>query len=467
MITMEDDGLFWLPEEPDRRVAGHLRLDRDAGGELVLIGKFGDPSDFTDDDEPERYPRILGVAGKRTFTLEDCLIINSTFMSVSGESRRLVIARALIGAHFGHDEELRFTAIAVETNHLHEWVGRSGLERSMQTEGNRLTGAQLNYKLPDTESVEIENGQLSLGFTYAWSGDDLKRTVLDQGSFLKLDMQEMVDLDGDLMEFVGAVRDLITIGVDSPSETSAIHLWHPDLIDNLDGQEVQRSINLWFKRGGNAKIKERILQHQMLFSYRQVGGISGIANWLSVYQRYRPVLGALMGSRYVNNMFTENRFQNMVNAAETFHRLRFSNQLRPKREYRAFRRSLVEYVPEEHRSWLSEQLQFGNEPRLKTRLKEMAEYAGTPFAVLVADTEKWCETVKAIRNRLTHRDKDSSAVADSTTLYWLSESAFFLVVLCLLKECSFGGEVSEGIINNQRFQWTAERVEEVLANSQH
>jgi hypothetical protein len=64
------DGLFWLPDHPDEKVAGRLEFDQVKGGELNLIGAFGYIRVLT--SEPRNYSRIVGIAGRQLLTLQDC-----------------------------------------------------------------------------------------------------------------------------------------------------------------------------------------------------------------------------------------------------------------------------------------------------------------------------------------------------------------------------------------------------------
>ena len=65
MEPLDVDGLFWLVDKPDDKVAGRLRFDPTEGARLGLIGKF---KDFvpTGDNPPVR---INAIAGGRFFTL--------------------------------------------------------------------------------------------------------------------------------------------------------------------------------------------------------------------------------------------------------------------------------------------------------------------------------------------------------------------------------------------------------------
>ncbi len=173
----------------------------------------------------------------------------------------------------------------------------------------------------------------------------------------------------------------------------------------------------------------------VLFQFQGIGGMPTVARWVSVARRYHTVSGSLLSIRYASGLYVENRFNNVISAAETFHRLRFSNEVMPQEEFKQFRRQLIKAVPAEHRNWLGNQLQYSNEPRLRNRLDEMVAHSGQAFANLYSDGKKWAAVITGARNRLTHHDEERKVVFQPGDLVFLTESVFALVMLCLFREC--------------------------------
>jgi ApeA-like protein len=77
----EHRGLWWLPEIPDRKVAGVLSFSQDEGAALELIGQLPRPHSDSDPESGEvtisagllPRERIVGVsADGKSFTLETC-----------------------------------------------------------------------------------------------------------------------------------------------------------------------------------------------------------------------------------------------------------------------------------------------------------------------------------------------------------------------------------------------------------
>ncbi|RHW23299.1 hypothetical protein D0Z08_30640 [Nocardioides immobilis] len=168
-------------------------------------------------------------------------------------------------------------------------------------------------------------------------------------------------------------------------------------------------------------------------------------------------MDALMTVRYGRVGYLENRFQNVVGAAEALHRVRFPNELRPREEYRAFKRMLVKHVPSEHQQWLHSQLQYSNEPRLLQRLRDLVAMGGEQAEALVGDVSTWSEEVRDVRNGFVHEPARNSPVS-SERVHYLSESLYFVLVLDLMRECGYDREVSQSIGNHRQVEWVKERL---------
>jgi hypothetical protein len=461
--SLESDGLFWLPASPDTTVAGRLRFLPEAGvSELALIGNI------TAGQEPaesgERYSRILGVAGIKLVTLEDCFQTSYNWHSTGVMRQRIRVGRILAGAWFEEGEPLIFEGIAVVTDQLANWVGRSGVSTVMKDDPSTgvFRHVELRYDRPKSESVSVLDGTLTLDFSYGVRSNDKSEHTIVEGCSFRISLDSATSLD-DLLFYSEAIQHLLTIAVGTPAQLDSVRLWHPDVVyEAPNGRRTPEPIEFLAQQVDNLVPTRRLSPVEMLFTFEQIGGLRGVAAWLSVAKRYRPVLGSLMSSRYMARMYTENRFFNAAFAAESFHRLRFANELRPRAEFKELKRELVRSVPEEWQDWLKEQLQYSNEPRLRFRLEEMAEYAGEVFAQLVGDVSKWSKLTKDCRNSLAHYDNRAQQ-KNTGNLYYLSESLFYLTVFCLLRECGVGDAVVSGSGQNNHLCWLKEKMDHLTA----
>jgi Apea-like HEPN/ApeA N-terminal domain 1 len=362
------------------------------------------------------------------------------------------------------DGPLSFVAITVAMRHLEQWIGQSSVRVDMRIDdaSNEIADTTLTIKPIKPSTVATALGELKLEFSWRLGGDHLVESTVRQDCTLRLQPASPVSLD-ELLKPCLALQHLVTLGVDETAPITALRLAHSEHTRVLPSGEVLHTpIDVYARlEGGDTPVSERRrLPHGMLFTFDDLGGLPAVARWLDVSTRFGPVTGALLGHRYLPRMYGENRLQNAVFAAETFDRLRFPNHVLPKADFRARVDAVVAPVPEDLRTWLREQLRYSNEPRLRDRLKRLADHAGSPFATLVGDVDAWVTLVARTRNQaVVHRNSAKEPEGLAWSLYLLSESAYFLVALCLLRECGAPVATIAKIPGHRRSQWLSEQLQ--------
>ena len=146
MTDLDVEGLFWRPDRPDRKMAGHLQFGPTDGAILSIVEPFLNPDSLGvrfDDDGV----RLLGIAGSHVLTLDQCHLIGGSQESNGMGQRRYRVFTVLSGAHFGIDEPLEFQL----RYHAIEQLGTVG--RTFRPEC-RLSSQRRLWKKPRTsESI--------------------------------------------------------------------------------------------------------------------------------------------------------------------------------------------------------------------------------------------------------------------------------------------------------------------------
>lgn len=116
-------GTWWLPENPKEQRTGTLHFSPDEGGELSLIGDFGE-TDLVG-KVTKRFNIILGVSEGKEFTLYGCQ--QSSMKAYATEVLQTesvyVIGQILVGQHFPKSDEIKFNRMIISFSYLNEWVG--------------------------------------------------------------------------------------------------------------------------------------------------------------------------------------------------------------------------------------------------------------------------------------------------------------------------------------------------------
>lgn len=464
MEPFEGSGIFWPAGDENQQVAGRITYTPTEGVSVEVVGGFGNAADMFTVASTVEGQRIHGFAAGRRLTLESCYRTNSTIHMPGVQLETWHCGTALVGALWPADESLTFDEFTVEFDQLPNWLGRSGIEVKTQQPAeppNHMASIDAKLTSIDDDAFEIPNGTvLSVGSGWSLGGDHITETKIGQNHYLGMKYPTPQPLDAILGD-VNCLQDLVTLGADAPALPTAVILLRPDVTQDLgEGASIPTRIELLRAYAEEPTLNPQS-RHLILFGYQAIGAIESVAKWLAIARDYRPALGLLFSIRYGGRMYVENRFQNVVNAAETLHRMSEANEIMPPDTFKAMRKSIVSAAPRMHREWLGNQLQYSNEPRLKHRLTRLAELAGSDLDWLVGDREKWVAIVVEARNRLTHREGKGPVAIDSEHLFFLVESVFLCVALALFALCGIEtSTLSE--TNNQRVHFLQRRLATIV-----
>jgi hypothetical protein len=453
MKPFEGEGVFWLPNHDENQLAGRVVFDPIKGAALNLFGVFDSLHQQYALDSPRL--RIHGVAGKCYLTLDKCFLTD-TVHEVPGIPRQAFYVGAIITNHlFDEDEALTFDEVSVTFDQLPHWVGRSGVAVNYSLKQGEQTADEvdIDFRQLDDEVVQLDEFELRLGSSWGLRGDHITNTQLLQGTYLTLKYPATRALEI-ILDDLKALQDLLTLAIDAPVVTEEVTLRRKDIAHET-GSVAGRPKSLSYyasQVAERARLEKPQPPGHILFKYQDIGGLTTIARWLMVARRYDIVLGWLLSIRYASGLYAENRFHNVVSAAESFHRLRFPEGLMPEADFQALISELVAAVPEQHREWLGRQLQYSNEPRLRKRLSQLARYAGPVFTSVCGKRDRWITLVVEVRNRLTHHDENRPVSFEDGDLYFLAESVYMLVMLCLFRECGVADDVIVGVGDSMGMQ---------------
>lgn len=463
MKPFEGEGVFWLPNDDETQVAGKIAFDPVKGATLTLFGAFGNPYQQVAAGSPTF--RIHGVAAKRYLTLEKCFL-EDTSHEMPGITRQVFHVGAIItNHHFDENEALAFDEVSVTFDQLPQWIGRTGVTVDYNLRHGEQTAGEIDidFRQPDDEIVRLDDFELRLGSSWGLRGDHITETRLTQGTYLTLKYPTSQVLKV-ILDDLKALQDLLTLAVDAPVVAEEITLRRADVFYET-GSDAGRPKSLSYyapQFAERVRLDKPQSPGHVLLEYQSIGGLPTIARWLVVARTYDIVLGWLLSIRYASGLYVQNRFYNMVSAAESFHRLRFPNEVRSQKDFDRFIQGLIEAVPEEHREWLGMQLQYSNEPRLRRRLRGLARYAGPVFTSVCGKRDRWITAVVEVRNRLTHHDKDRQITFKEGDLYFLAESVYLLVMLCLLRECGVNEGVLAGVEDSMSMQFLRLKLAEII-----
>lgn len=419
MERLDVDGLFWLVDKPDDKVAGRLKFDPVEGAKLGLIGKF---KDFipTGSNPPVR---MNAIAGGGLFALENChferVRVEYAAGGKSGLTRHEYQSDLLLdGLHWDNSEPLQFKNVLLHLRYLEQWI-RASTRKPIGYEDRADAFPRISHKFDAFErlaGIVGSFGELGLAYGHVEYGDQFLETVRRGNLFFDLRLVESWPF-GRVMNWCWMLQDLVTLGLDHPSAVTGVTFEHAQQSDDTADEERQPVKPYMRATGRYASVSlDSMHVGNTMFTFDDIGGIEGVFKWLEMANRYGIVVGTFVGNLYAPSPYPESRFFNACTAAEAFRRIQLGKQ----------------------------------NLNLARELLELAKQAGNTFKDSVGDVNKWANQVVQNRiNIVVHPGLHGGANAHE--LDWLEDSLHLLVVLCLLAECGVQEKAGERIRRSGRF----------------
>jgi ApeA-like protein len=201
---VELDGLWWLPSEPDRKVAGTVSFTGESRPTLRLIGAFTQAEERSPGSHeisvPEEHAVIHGLCGQGSVTLVDCGLGGlEGRLGPSEQWRQSLQARLmLVGIWLDQPDEAYFDQVVVGVDHLLAWSEHSGMADDHYFTDERLTGS--GHRWDHKEPLVAQLGEISVRIALGSStggkswADRNERTINESAGFV-VDVPEPCSAD--------------------------------------------------------------------------------------------------------------------------------------------------------------------------------------------------------------------------------------------------------------------------------
>ncbi|WP_019178017.1 ApeA N-terminal domain 1-containing protein [Methanomassiliicoccus luminyensis] len=438
-------GEWWLPGKTESPIAGSLAYDKQSGLELSLNGTF-DESLFIDDN---RQNIVLGNSENGIVTLYQCgRGSNKTNIhNVSGGAFTLVgtVYRprmAFFGAHFMKEEEMQFTGAMVNFQYMGEWIGRSGF---VNVTPDSLEEAEIRYVTPKDVIASYDKNTMKIGLRYQesldWDEESIRQTP-----FVDITFANNLDLWG-LISHIKRFRDLISLGIKRRTTPLSIFV-------ELDKAETiirkASGIELVFPSLNAQTGKEKLMPTDMMFWLHdlEVNLDSNLTNWFSKESKLQPAYDLYFGSLYNPDLYDYNKFLNLIQAIESYHRKNYGGTELPVEEYDKLTDMLIDSAPGEYKGFLKDVFKYENEVSLRKRLKEIYQLHKPAVEPYIPDRDEFIGFTLDTRNYLTHYGKDlEEKAAKGADLFFLTTKLELVIEVIFLSEIGFADEDIKSVLD--------------------
>ena len=330
MLTGEFSGLWWLPETPVKTVHGMLTLSFEARPRLV----FG-PSIESSPNEDESLRSIFGQGREfhlvfgRTSTGKEVTLADGRLAVHEMEWGRpdsatyeFTAAAAYVGSHLDPATET-FARLDLSVEHLTEWRAASAFNIAWSRNPAGPPSIDIHGEVPPDLRAAVPDGEVQIISTLANGGDPRLTPGLMLACTLRVHVGEAVRIADWFRRYVGPLTRLLSLAIGRPAAADRV-----DVSRAGGGDPIEV---VWSHELHTRPEDGKLSPADLLFTADDLNEDCppSIANWLVASASYIPVMDAFFATRAASTMYEEDRFQNLVQSAEAYHRRRWGSLMSP------------------------------------------------------------------------------------------------------------------------------------------
>jgi hypothetical protein len=440
-------GEWWLPGDRDRRVPGNLVVGDDDGAELHVLGSL------TNGQPNGELPVVLGrTLEGGPVTLEDVRYAGSNqrssqWLEEPVRTERLAARVAYVGEELPAESDRAFRLARLGFTDLHEWIGRGGFDEDIHD----LPRVNLSYEPPPDMTAKLGFGTISIHQGWTTTGDLSRSRTIQKNVEYSVTADDAMTMSEWLSTVVRPLRHLMTFATERPNDVTSLTFTHSD----QESEAVPHQIEAHYSRVSVIAAQDRAHPSEMLIAGSHLGNDlpAVLTRWFELTARTGLVIDRLLAPRYRPDTFMENRFLDVIGAAEGYHRATRSNAVLPRAAHRLRVSSIVGSAPVEHRIWLKDRLANSNEPTLHDRLVELCGWVSGLVAPVMDPAPQYVKSVVEARNAATHVGTRQRPMPAGRDLWRLTEQTTVLLEACILKDLGLDDDkASEALARTRRFR---------------
>ncbi|MEQ1554732.1 MAG: HEPN domain-containing protein [Ferruginibacter sp.] len=424
---LEATGYWHFHSNIENSFAGNLTNDENGEFSVTLLGCTNVP------DEPFILHGTTATGKK--ITLYNCFT-SSRRMSFPGiPSVEISAIYCFTGEHLTF-ESLQFNSAILKISSLNEWVDIGGFNDFTNDDNNFA----ITYKNPDpitfykTDSVEF----IILFYSTSPYFRPKHNCTVTQDTVILIKHNSTFNLDT-FWKYISSIKSFLTLAYFSEPQLQEIKF-----------KQSEKDIECKYVGQKNEISEQKSSRRNFLFTFKNIENdfLTIFKKWTELNVIIEPVINVLQECFGNRNIISENKFLNVMQGIETFHRRRRQNEKEGKVFHKNKVAEIIASCPAEYQDWLKSKLHFSNEPTLNDRLEELFNELDTTLKNhLFNNTEQIISQSKNTRNYFTHYDKslEKKALKDSE-LYYLTERLKIFLLIILLKETDIDDEKVKTIV---------------------
>jgi hypothetical protein len=476
-------GEWWIPKEPDlfkpkSKHCGTLTLTRGEGIKLDVLGQLeGDKLP----ESPVGHPveMIWGVSAEgELITLFECVSAGMTMGTVWTES--YTVGRVFVSknAWFTPGERITFTSLSLQYTHLPEWVGTSGFRVPSPNEFNTFIEskkAEIVYERPsDSRPINVRDFALSVRFGNSWPsiGPAIQEATIKQHTSIFVEPLNSKEITlNEAGALAQGIQNFLTLVMYADPIYPLVIEGQVKIEEKKSREQPPAIMRMFYEPIGTKRPSEKILRHDILFTYRDAVDIWEYAlNSLVVIDdgNLKPSFNDFFAEYLSPSTYAEDRFVATVRAIEAFHRKtsKKDSYMQKEKYNETLLKKLNEQIDEAKRRGdinkdfqesLKKRLSCGYRYLLEKRLNDLfASHEGAFLTRFVGKKRReFVREIVATRNWLTHFDEEdrNEALEGGKELAYLNLKLQLFMITLLLRHIGFPSEQIEEKLKHHKFDY--------------
>lgn len=428
----EWDGYWWLPENPDNKVAGTLIYDGEGGLNLKLDNHFDgyNPDEVGEVREDEHgnisrivrskdllisYDVIYGVADGVDITIMDARDMSPIRLwrrtgSSYASDCKINAEKLILGKHLENKENKVFNGLRVSVDNLGCWDSLEG--------GQKFKFSALG------KSIEI-------------CGVGSSEKPNQRGPFCQIISGEDFSLH-EALEEVKVIQNFISFVVNQFSDIVWMQL--------QVGNEFLDLLFLPVKIGVGTEVARGKFGAELTSNAFPID--ISLSKWFELANRAQAAISMVIVMQFEKMPFVENDLLTVTMTSEVLHRnLKLGERPYVNKEFKLMREKLLEVAPDGYKEMIKSSIR--NELTFRQRLVSLADFVGEDLiSALIPDVEYWAKEATKARNYLTHEGKVKNQSVEE--LIAIVDVTKAVVVLSVMRYIGVSDEYQKIIVSRHR-----------------
>ena len=407
MNNEKEQGMFWLPNNPEEKVMGFVTLTAEGGTVLTTYGQL-DPYSCGG----SKQATIHGALAGSHIKLVNCWPASQPLIpGVSTVDETTWHCQfAFRGDNYDGDIPSKIKSVEAVIELLGDWVPSfDGIKLSQDGPSISWPSSQPDQSASWNLGNVAVHQEILPSWRFARYGVQTATVTAQTSARVTFNQPQSWETASHV---VLCLQALVSV-----AKGEAVHVERMSIVEqgNPDAR-LGTSHDAILHRGALP------IPHSELFTMDELGGVEGMARWLDVLCGQETLITALLVDRYRQPAFITDRTSHLLAACEAYQRHRMSE---PGKIVRNFWAEVID---------------------------PMLDRAGRSFEEWIGDPKAWKEKVSDVRNNygVAHLQGYGSRPAAWPNFHLINQQLYLLVVLCLLSECTISEDVKSKVVKRMR-----------------